>query len=220
VHLEPIAEPRSQDRRVLRSRASLLTTAVRLVSELGTTDIPVTELADAANVSRQLVYLQFGDRDALLVEAAVDLVRRELVHEEGGSEGQRPRAVATTRHFARYRPFYRAMLTGSCAFAMTRTLSTAFSSFTQESARELFGDLDRKTMRDMTAFVAGGVGAIINNWLIDGEDPLRPDDLAERLLRLGSVLAGRRRARAARNRRRSNPVANGEAARRAARRRG
>jgi len=29
-------------------------------------------------VSRQVVYVQFGDRDSLLVEAAVDLVRREL----------------------------------------------------------------------------------------------------------------------------------------------
>jgi AcrR family transcriptional regulator len=46
---------------------------VACVSERGTTAVPVTDLADAANVSRQLVYLQFGDRDSLLVAAAVDL---------------------------------------------------------------------------------------------------------------------------------------------------
>ena len=61
-----------------RSRAALLAAAVRLVSERGTTAIPVTDLAEAADVSRQLVYLQFGDRDALLVAAAADLVTREL----------------------------------------------------------------------------------------------------------------------------------------------
>src|SRR5947208_1875807 len=101
------------DRRVERSRAALMAAAVRLVAERGTTAIPVTDLAEAANVSRQLVYLQFGDRDALLVAAAADLVRRELVPEADDRSGM----VATARHFARHRSFYRAMLTGSCAFA-------------------------------------------------------------------------------------------------------
>ena len=184
-----------------RSRAALVTTAVRLVSERGTTDISVTELADAANVSRQLVYLQFGDRDSLLVEAAVDLVRRELVqHADDGPEAQRPRALATARHFAQHRSFYRAMLTGACAFHMTRTLSSTFASLTRQSARELFGDLDSKTMPDMTAFLAGGAGAIINNWLIDSRDPLDPEELADRLLHLASVFAGRQHVRPARGR--------------------
>ena len=188
---------------MLRSRAALLTTAVRLVSESGTTDISVTGLADAANVSRQLVYLQFGDRDSLLVKAAVDLVQRELIpHVGDGGDDERRRALATARHFATYRSFYRAMLTGSCAFAMTRTLSSSFSLLTRRSVRELFGELDPKTMQDMTAFLAAGAGAILNNWVIDGADPLRPDDIAERLLRLASVFAGRQRSRARRGRRR------------------
>lgn len=86
-------------------------------------------------MSRQLVYLQFGDRDSLLVDAAVDLVRRELIpHIEKGVEDQRLRALATARHFAKYRSFYRAMLTGSCAFAMTRTLCSAFSTLTRQAA--------------------------------------------------------------------------------------
>jgi AcrR family transcriptional regulator len=68
-----------QDRRVRRNRAALMAAAVRLVSERGTTALPVADLADAADVSRQLVHLQFGDRDALLVAAATDLVERELI---------------------------------------------------------------------------------------------------------------------------------------------
>jgi len=187
---------------VLRSRAALLTAAVRLVSERGTTDIPVTDIADAANVSRQLIYLQFGDRDALLIAAAVDLVGRELVHhDKHGLEAQRPRALATARHFAKHRSFYRPMLTGSCAFAMTRTLGSAFSSFTRQSVRELFGELDRKTMQDMTAFVAAGSAAIINNWLIDGNDPLDPEDIADRLIGIAGVFAGRQPVRMPRARR-------------------
>src|SRR2546421_10108622 len=88
---ESSQESRTRDRRVQRSRSALMAAAVRLVSERGTTTIPVTDLAEAANVSRQLVYLQFGDRESLLVEAAVDLLRRELVpRAEEGTAAQMP----------------------------------------------------------------------------------------------------------------------------------
>ncbi|WP_063001657.1 TetR family transcriptional regulator [Nocardia mikamii] len=61
-----------------RTRAALLDAAVRLVSERGTTSVTVTELADAAGVSRQVVYLQFGDRDSALPAAAMDMAEREV----------------------------------------------------------------------------------------------------------------------------------------------
>ncbi|MGW0583558.1 TetR family transcriptional regulator [Streptomyces sp. NPDC002920] len=93
-----------QDRRVLRSRAALMAAAVRLVSEQGTTTLPVADLSNAADVSRQLVYLQFGDRDALLVAAAADLVERELLPEvRDDSAPHRVRLLAMARHFARHR---------------------------------------------------------------------------------------------------------------------
>jgi AcrR family transcriptional regulator len=182
---------------VLRSRAALMAAAVRLVSERGTTDIPVTDLAEAANVSRQLVYLQFGDSDALLVAAAVDLVRRELISQTEDAvdvplEGTR----AMAGHFAGHRSFYRAMLTGSCAFAMTRTLNGLFGSFNRKIVREQFGELDQAAAEDLSAFFAGGTGAIVNDWLIEGDDPLDPEELAGRLLRLRSVLTGSRQTRA------------------------
>jgi AcrR family transcriptional regulator len=165
--------------------------AVRLVSERGTTALPVRDLAEAADVSRQLVYLQFGDRDALLVEAAADLVRRELLPEIGDEPDRHARALLLARHFAGHRPFYRAMLTGSCAFAMTRALNHLFGAIDQDLVPELFGgvaDGDQETTRDLAAFIAGGTGAVVNDWLIDGEDPLDPEDLAHRLSRLGSAL--------------------------------
>ncbi|MPY60458.1 TetR/AcrR family transcriptional regulator, partial [Streptomyces spongiae] len=177
---EPTGPPRSQDRRALRSRAALMTAAVRLVSERGTTAIPVTDLTEAADVSRQVLYLQFGDRDVLLVEAAADLVRRELLAEaeaeaEDGGDAFAG-VLAMARHFAAHRSFYRAMLTGSCAFAMTRTLNSLFSSANEKTVRQLFGELDEQVARDLAAFVAGGTGAVVNDWLIDGADPGDPLD--------------------------------------------
>ncbi|MEU7834934.1 helix-turn-helix domain-containing protein [Nonomuraea sp. NPDC049129] len=180
-----------QDRRVLRSRAALMAAAVRLVSERGTTALPVGDLSDAANVSRQLVYLQFGDRDALLVAAAADLVERELIPEVGDdSAPHRTRVLAMARHFARHRPFYRAMLTGSCAFPMTRALNRLFGSLiTTTGLREVFGDLDDDTARDLATMITGGTGAIVNDWVVDADDPLDPEELTDRLLRLSTACA-------------------------------
>lgn len=70
------------DRRVLRSRSALMRAAVSLAVERGTTNITVSDIAEAADVSRQLLYQQFGDRD---------------------------RALAAAGHFARHRSFYRPM---------------------------------------------------------------------------------------------------------------
>jgi AcrR family transcriptional regulator len=164
--------------------------AVRLVSERGTTTFPVIDLSDAADVSRQLVYIQFGDRDALLVAAATDLVERELIPEVGDdSAPHRARLLAMAQHFARHRPFYRAMLTGSCAFPMTRALNRLFGSLiTMTGLRERFGDLDEAMAQDLKALITGGTGAIVNDWLIDAADPLDPEELADRLLRLSTAL--------------------------------
>lgn len=173
---------------MLRSRAALFAAAVRLVSERGTTAVPVTDLAEAADVSRQLVYLQFGNRESLLVEAAADLLRQELFPQLADSaETGGLRALVTARHFARYRPFYRAMLTGSCALTTIRTMNSLFGAVQRPAVRTLFGELDQGTEEDLTTFFIGGTGQIIHDWLIDGEDPLDPNDLTDRLLRLMSV---------------------------------
>jgi AcrR family transcriptional regulator len=184
---------RARDRRVLRSRSALFAAAVRLVSEHATTAIPVGELADAADVSRRLVYLHFADRDSLLVAAAVDLIRRELIPQAEDAADAFERVLMLARHFAEHRPFYRAMLTGSCAFALTRTLNSLFSSVNRAEVRELFGELDEDTAVDLSTFVAAGIGAIVHEWLIDGADPLDPAELAGRLTRLGPVFAGSHR---------------------------
>jgi AcrR family transcriptional regulator len=188
MQLDPIQESGTQDRRVRRSRAALMAAAVRLVSERGTTDIPVTDLAEAADVSRRLVYLQFGDRDTLLTEAAIDLVRRELLPRAGDGGDASEGVAALAQHFAAHRDFYRPMLTGSCAFAMTSTLNRLFSSLNRPAVRKLFGELDQRTADDLSEFIAGGAATLVNNWVIKGTDPLDPEELTNRLLRLASTL--------------------------------
>ncbi|RSM43197.1 TetR/AcrR family transcriptional regulator [Amycolatopsis balhimycina DSM 5908] len=178
-----------QDRRVQRSRSALLAAAVRLVVERETTDIAVTDLTDAADVSRKVLYLHFADRDGLLVAAAADLVERELLPQvDEPVDDLRAQVLVLAHHFAGHRVFYRAMLTGSCAFAMSRTLDDLFGSLNRIFVREQYAGLDEPTVRDLAAFFIGGASRLLSEWLVDDADPLRPEDLADRLLRVASVL--------------------------------
>lgn len=165
--------------------------AVRVVTERGTTALPVADVTEAADVSRQLVYIQFGDLDSLLVAAATDLVERELIPEiEVADTTHREQLLAMARHFARYRTFYRAMLTGSCAFPTARALTRLFSSLiTTAELQQTFGDLDEATAQDLAAMVIGGTGAIVHEWVIEALEPLDPERLADRLLHVSTVLA-------------------------------
>jgi AcrR family transcriptional regulator len=172
------------DRRVRRSRAGLFRAAVELVGERGTSNVAVSELAEAADVSRQLVYQQFGDRDTLLLEAAVDLARGELTaHINLDREASASRMVVALRHFAQYRSFYRAMFTGPGAYPLTLALIELFSPFNRELVRRM-GDVPADVDDDLTTFVTGGWAAVINDWIINGPEPLDVEPFAERLWKL------------------------------------
>jgi AcrR family transcriptional regulator len=183
----------AKDRRVRRTRAALLGAAVALVSERGTANVPVSDIADAAGVSRQLVYLHYGDRDRLLLEAALDLARRELAEPwEAAPETAigRGRALAITRHFAAHRAFYGAMFNSASAFALNREVSGLLSPLRSEAMRARFGDvLPGRLDADLAAFITGGIGAVIYLWVTEGEGPLDPEAMADRLVAVGDLLS-------------------------------
>lgn len=160
--------------------------AVTLVAERGTADVPVSDLAEAADVSRRLVYQQFRDRDTLLLEAALDLARRELLPHLTEGDG-RARAVAVARHMADHRAFYRALLTSSCAFALNKALSGLFLPVNRQAVTAAY-DLDEHAAEDLAAFLTGGWGDFIHTWVVDGPEPLDPEEFTDRLLRTASVL--------------------------------
>ena len=176
-----------KDRRVRRSRAALMRAAVELVSERDSTAVSVSEVAEAADVSRQVLYQQFGDRDALLLEAALDLVRRELLEDLPGDE--RASLLALARHFAAHRRFYRALLTGTSAFAFTEALTGLFLPLNRRHLGQALGDrLGDRELEDLATFLTGGAGAVVNAWVVGGPDPLDASDFTDRLLRIRSVV--------------------------------
>ena len=128
-------------------------------------------IAAAADVSRQLVYQQFGDRDTLLLEIALDLVRRDLlphIADRAAASGERDRVLLVTRHFARHRPFYRAMMTGSCGFALSKALTGMLFPVNQPLVRLISRvPLDPEREADLATFVVGGWNALFSAWVIE-----------------------------------------------------
>ncbi|WP_103353492.1 TetR/AcrR family transcriptional regulator [Amycolatopsis sp. CA-128772] len=187
MELDWTTEAPAKDRRVRRSRAALMRAAVELVSERDSTAVTVSEIAEAADVSRQVLYQQFGDRDALLLEAALDLVRRELLADLSGDEDAS--LLALGRHFAAHRRFYRALLTGASAFALNKALTGLFLPINRQHLGRVFGDrLDAQGVEDLATFLTGGAGAVVNAWVVDGPDPLDPQEFTGRLVRMRSVV--------------------------------
>jgi len=182
----------ARDRRARRSRSALLRAAIDLVTERGTAAIPITDFADAADVSRQVVYQQFGDRDTLLLEAAIDLARRELlpyIDDTHALDG-RAQALTTASHLAGHRRFYRALLMSSCAFVLNKGLTGLLLPINREGIREIYSErLDPQMLDDVATYVTGGGTSLLNAWLVDGEDPLDPEEFTDRLMRMLSFLA-------------------------------
>src|SRR5207247_1156893 len=140
----------------------------------GTAAVPVSDIAETADVSRQVLYQQFGDRDTLLLEAALDLVRRELLDGpldvlSGAPGDERAAMLALARHFAAHRRFYRALLTSSAAFALNQALTGVFLPLNREGIVRTLGDrLGRQGVDDLAAFLTGGAGTLVNTWVIEG----------------------------------------------------
>jgi AcrR family transcriptional regulator len=194
VEAEPALISPALDRRVRRSRASLIRAAIDLVSDRGTAAVPLSEIAEAADVSRQVVYQQFGNRDVLLLEAALDLLRRELLpglDDLPGSPDLRAAALAVVGHFADHRPFYRAVLTSSSAFGVNQALTRFFLPHNRQAVRLLWGErLAPQEVEDLAAFLTGGWATLINTWVVEGEDPLDGEGFADRLVRTVSAVIG------------------------------
>jgi len=167
--------------------------AVALVSERETADIGVSEIADAADVSRQLVYQHFGDRDGLLLAAAVDLAERELLQIAADNQAApMDRLTGVVRHFAQHRPFYRAMLNGPRFYELSNALNNMLGPLNRQLIN-LMSDsgLEPQVVEDMTLFITGGWGAVINGWLMEATDPLDDvDAFSQRLIDIFVVLVG------------------------------
>lgn len=164
------------DPRIERTRAALLAAAITVVRQRGTTEVPLTDIAKTAGVSRQAAYLHYRDLTELLLDAAIDLIERE-VGPFAPLTDPRGATMRMTTHFHDHRDFYRAMLSGRCAYA----LHLRILELLRHSAPESMWALDSRLATDLGNFVTGGAGTIITQWVLDPADESTPHELADRI---------------------------------------
>lgn len=181
------------DPRIRRSRSALMQATIALATERGTASLPLSDIAEAAGVSRPVVYQHFGDRETLLLETALDLATRELLPrmaETAGASSRRSGALALSSHFAEHRGFYRAVLTSSSAFALTKSLTTLLIPLNRQLVHEMSGGtLDAQGEEDFATFLTGGAAAFVNSWVVEAAEPLDPEQFADRIMRLSMTAA-------------------------------
>ncbi|MFS8097543.1 TetR/AcrR family transcriptional regulator; helix-turn-helix transcriptional regulator [Lentzea alba] len=180
----------ARDRRVRRTRAAVLQATFDLVTARGTTAVTLSEIAEAADVSRRVVYQHFGDLDSVLLESGLDLARRELLPRLAQlHEPVDPRAetLAMARHFAEHQVFYRALLTGPCAFALDRGLISLLLPINRQGVVHLYGDrLTAAAVDDLAAFITGGAGSFVTAWVVAGAPD--PEAFTDRLMGVLALL--------------------------------
>ena len=107
------------DRRIERTRAAVVAATVALVADRGA-QVGMTEIADAAGVSRKAVYENFGSRDQVLRSTTESLLHEVPLEPEAAQAGGRSPWDAVlppiARHVEQFRSFYRAVLSGPGCF--------------------------------------------------------------------------------------------------------
>jgi hypothetical protein len=97
----------------------------------------------------------------------------------------RAETLAVARHFADHRVFYRALFTGSCAFALDRGLISLLLPVNRQAVEHRRG-LSDQTAEDLAAFVTGGAGSFVTSWVVAGAPD--PETFTDRLMGVLSLL--------------------------------
>ena len=140
-----------------------------------------------------MVYQHFGDRDTLLLEAGLDLARRELLPrlaETPQSATGREQALAVARHFANHRRVLpRAADRTLRVRAQPRADRPAPAGQQAGHIGQLYGDrLTPQATDDLAAFLTGGADSFVTTWVVEGGDPLDPEAFTDRLMTVMSAL--------------------------------
>ncbi|WP_025351447.1 TetR/AcrR family transcriptional regulator [Nocardia nova] len=174
------------DRRVRRSRAAIMDATITLVTERETSAISMTELAEAAGVSRPVLYQHYGDRDRILCAAMTALINRELLPNFDPDPADPLRAAQMLyEHFAHYRRFYRALLLGPAALMVLRTITDLFISSGADSLRQRSdGAVGEAEIHELAKFLSSAGAMALAEWLVEEPEPLDPTTRAAMLIRL------------------------------------
>lgn len=160
------------DRRIERTRRAVAEATVDLVARRGS-QVGMTEIAEAAGVSRKAVYENFGSREQVMLQATVHLLRARLFAEGGaavrGSESLEDLAHHLVDHLDGYRDYYSAVFSGPAGYLVTNALVVQLAG----ACRQLRSEQHRtSSSRLHDRFVIHGFLGVITEALVehDGTD--------------------------------------------------
>ena len=156
------------DRRIERTRAAVVRATVALVADRGA-QVGMTEIADAAGVSRKAVYENFGSRDQVLRRTTESLLEQvpldlDAARAAGGSPWD---AVLPpiARHVEQFRAFYRAVLSGPGCF-MVRDAVVDHAVAGLRDVREQQGAAPGEDEGECDRFIVHGLVGVISDSLV------------------------------------------------------
>jgi AcrR family transcriptional regulator len=178
--------PPRVDPRVTRSLKAIQGAALELFSTRGTTDVTVREIAEAAGVSRAVVYAHYGNRAGLVMAVAAGLLEPlQLGREPVTSPADVERFFRLlAEHMAEHRAFYRAALSGPDGRSFTQDFDSYFARLDSAFVSDLYSSLEAEEAADLHSFLVGGTGTFFANWILTGPHPLDPSDFARRTARV------------------------------------
>ncbi|MEU5096775.1 TetR/AcrR family transcriptional regulator [Streptomyces sp. NPDC020996] len=179
-------------RRAIRSQQALLSAAISLVTRGD--KLTVAALAQESALTRQTIYSHYPDAAAVLLAATEDLIRREVPHDADTAwPSDKPPAVlgALTRHLWSHRQFYRQVIQSPVARQVGQTLNGYFRPGTRRRVGEEYGSqLPATVLEDMTLFILAGIGALLEDRILDPHDE-SPEDAAMRCWRAAHAPSAR-----------------------------
>jgi AcrR family transcriptional regulator len=168
---EPSASTEPHERSELDAiRRRILTSAVQLIDERGSTEITLEDVAGHAGLNPHAAWVFFRNQDDLVVQAALDLLQVEVFSHfaHAASSYAVPTASAYAFHFARHARFYRAAALGSARQAVQEALAEQLAHFAELDVLAVFAQ--NHGTRDVSSRIVDEAGEKVRQWLTSGSD--------------------------------------------------
>jgi AcrR family transcriptional regulator len=166
------ARAHSVDPRAERVRARLRDAALALAHERPVDEITVSDLVQRAEVSRQVFYQHFGDRDDA-VTTAITAAFAAATADLGADPAQRILRLFdfAADHRAMYRNIFPSAVSQRAAVAFRDELTPACRQIAADGMAVVSG-VTSVTAQSVERFLVGGFMEVLRSWM---EDPTVPD---------------------------------------------
>ncbi|WP_136606179.1 TetR/AcrR family transcriptional regulator [Paenibacillus dokdonensis] len=160
------------DRRILKSRESIIEAFIKLLSEKNFEQITINQIAERANVSRGTVYLHFMDKFDLLDQCIkshlVELIESSLFCGVTGIFPSKEALLHSFRYLREHAPFYDAVLADQSVPEFRTRLQAALLRGLDKQI-DMSGINQGRNKEIMLQFLASAMAGMIEWWITSSE---------------------------------------------------